>query len=63
VAHYLAVLEQANLTGLLEFCRRYPKFQPLVLCSPERAEETIAGMRLMSWRDFLLGKPLAAESK
>jgi predicted AAA+ superfamily ATPase len=47
-----------DLGGLLEFCRRYRDFQPLVLCSRERAEDTIAGVRLMSWGDFLLGKPL-----
>ena len=47
-----------DLGGLLEFCRRYPAFQPLVLCSRERASDTIAGVRLMYWGDFLLGKPL-----
>lgn len=48
-----------DLGSLLEFCRRYPEFQPLVLCSRERAEETMPGVRLMYWGDFLLGKPLA----
>ena len=47
-----------ELGGLFEFCRRYPDFQPLVLCSQELADETIAGVRLMSWSDFLLDKPL-----
>ena len=47
-----------DLGGLLEFCRRYPAFQPLVLCSRARASDTIAGVRLMYWGDFLLGKPL-----
>lgn len=47
-----------DLGGLLEFCRRYPEFQPLVVCSRSRAEDTIAGVRLMYWGDFLLGKPL-----
>lgn len=47
-----------DLAGLLEFCRRYPGFTPLVLCSRERADDTIPGVRLMFWGDFLLGKPL-----
>jgi hypothetical protein len=28
-----------DLPGLFEFCRRYPAFQPLVLCSRERIRE------------------------
>lgn len=47
-----------DLGGLLEFCRRYPSFQPLVLCSRERAVDTLPGVSLMAWTDFLLGKPL-----
>lgn len=47
-----------DLGGLLEFCRRYPDFQPLVLCSRDRADDSIAGVRMMFWGDFLLGKPL-----
>ena len=47
-----------DLGGLLEFCRRYSDFRPLVLCARERAEDVIAGVRLMFWGDFLLGKPL-----
>ena len=47
-----------DLGGVLEFCRRYPGFRPLVLCSRERADDSIAGVRLMFWGDFLLGKPL-----
>jgi len=46
-----------DLAGLLEFCRRYPEFQPLVLCSPERAGELITGVHLMPWGEFLLGQP------
>jgi predicted AAA+ superfamily ATPase len=46
-----------ELGGLLEFCRRHPAFQPLVLCSRERAEESLPGLRFMYWGDFLLGKP------
>ncbi len=47
-----------DLGGLLEFCRRYPDFQLLVLCSRDRADDTISGVRLMYWGDFLLGKSL-----
>ena len=47
-----------DMGGLLEFCRRHPDFQPVVLCSPERAGEIVAGVRTMFWGDFLLGKPL-----
>jgi predicted AAA+ superfamily ATPase len=47
-----------DLGGLLEFCRRYPGFRPLVLCSREHAEDTLADVRRMFWGDFLLGKPL-----
>jgi predicted AAA+ superfamily ATPase len=49
---------ERDLGGLLEFCRRDPEFQPLVLCSRERVEDSIPGVRLMYWGDFLLGKPL-----
>ncbi|MBI5211636.1 MAG: ATP-binding protein [Elusimicrobia bacterium] len=44
-----------DLAGLLEFCRRHPDFQPLVLCSRGRAGEGIPGIRTMYWGDFLLG--------
>ena len=47
-----------DLRGLLEFCRRYPAFQPLLLCSPERAADPMTGVRFMAWTDFLLGKAL-----
>ena len=30
----------------------------LVFCSQERADDSIPGVRLMYWGDFLLGKPL-----
>lgn len=49
-----------DLRGLLEFCRRYPSFQPLVLTAP--GDEAIAkkhGTRAISWVDFLLGGPPA----
>ncbi|MFH1723328.1 MAG: AAA family ATPase [Elusimicrobiota bacterium] len=54
-----------DLRGLLEFCRRYPDFQPLVLCSRRYASETISGVRMMYWGDFLMGAgpDESAESK
>jgi uncharacterized protein len=48
----------SDLRGLLEFCRRYPSFQPLVLTAP--GDEGIAkkhGIHALSWVDFLLGGP------
>jgi predicted AAA+ superfamily ATPase len=49
-----------DLGGLLEFCRRYPEFQPLALCPRDRAGDSISGVRLMYWGDFLLGEPPSA---
>lgn len=45
-----------DLGGLLEFCRRHPEFEPLVLCSRQRATEKLEGIRTLYWGDFLLGK-------
>lgn len=45
-----------DLAGLLEFCRRYPEFKPLVLCSRKRAAEKLEGIATLYWGDFLLGK-------
>ncbi|RME95759.1 MAG: ATP-binding protein [Verrucomicrobia bacterium] len=47
-----------DLVGLLEFCRRYPDFRPLVLCPQERVQDEIPGVHLMAWADFLWGRPL-----
>jgi uncharacterized protein len=47
------------LRGLLEFCRRYPEFKPLVICAP--GDESIAervGIDSMSWENFLVTGPL-----
>jgi uncharacterized protein len=52
-----------DLQGLFEFCRRYPAFQPMVLCSRERAKDRIPGTRLMYWGDFLLTGPGSNGSK
>ena len=45
-----------DLRGVLEFCRRYPRFTPLVLtgAGAHNAVE-MAGVRSMTWGDFLLG--------
>jgi len=47
-----------SLRGLLEFCRRNPKFIPLVISAP--GDEEIArrhGIRGVSWDDFLVSGP------
>ena len=47
-----------SLNGLLEFCRRNPKFTPLVISAP--GNEEIArrhGIRGVSWEDFLVSGP------
>jgi hypothetical protein len=47
-----------ELQGLLEFCRRYPRYQPLVITAP--GEETVAsriGVTAINWPDFLLSGP------
>ncbi len=55
--------ELQDLKGLLEFCRRNPKFRPLVITAP--GGEMIAerhGLSALSWKEFLLsGPPSAAE--
>ena len=46
------------LRGLLEFCRRYPAFTPLVISAS--GDEEIArrhGVASMSWEDFLISGP------
>lgn len=48
----------SELRGLLEFCRRYPRYQPLVITAP--GEETVAtriGVTAINWSDFLLSGP------
>jgi len=47
--------QPSELRGLLEFCRRYPRFRPLLVTSPEnRAAAESAGVASMTWSDFLL---------
>jgi uncharacterized protein len=47
-----------DLRGLLEFCRRYPAFTPLVITAPGD-EETARrlGLQGISWVDFLFSGP------
>lgn len=48
----------SELRGLLEFCRRFPRYQPLVIAAP--GEETVAsrvGVNAITWSDFLLSGP------
>lgn len=47
-----------HLTGLLEFTRRHPRFQPLVLCDEAHvsaARQT--GVEAIAWREFLWSGP------
>lgn len=49
-----------DLRGLFEFCRRFPKFRPLVLTAPGREQEARSrGAAAQSWEDFLLAGPNA----
>jgi len=47
-----------RLKGLLEFCRRHPKFQPLVITAP--GQEVTArrhGLSALNWKEFLMSGP------
>jgi hypothetical protein len=51
----------AQLRGLAEFTRRYPRYRPLVLCDPEaRSAIERLGLPALSWRAYLLGGPGSA---
>ncbi len=48
----------SDLRGLLEFCRRHPRFRPLVLRGPEGADAARrVGVDSMPWAKFLLSGP------
>lgn len=48
----------ADLRGLLEFNRRFPKYRPLLLCdAAEQATAARLSVPAMSWQEFLLGGP------
>ncbi|MBI2155279.1 MAG: ATP-binding protein [Candidatus Rokubacteria bacterium] len=50
-----------EMRGLLEFAKRFPKYQPLLLCDAERlpAAERL-GVTAISWERFLLSGPPGA---
>jgi len=51
-------LAVADLTGLAEFTRRFPRFRPLVLCDQASiAVAERAGLQAMPWHEFLLTGP------
>lgn len=48
-----------DLRGLLEFCRLYPKFRPLLLCNEgDEAPGRDGGVRTQSWASFLMNGPI-----
>jgi predicted AAA+ superfamily ATPase len=51
-------IDSKDLRGLFEFCRRYPRFRPLVV-TPHGAETQARnlGAAAVSWADFLLSGP------
>jgi len=48
-----------SLKGLLEFCRRNPKFTPLLITPPGDNDGDHHGVHTVSWEDFLLSGPPA----
>lgn len=47
-----------DLRGLLEFCRLYPDFRPLLLCNEgDEASGRDGGVRTQSWASFLMNGP------
>jgi hypothetical protein len=54
------VFDSKDLRGLFEFCRRYPRFRPLVItASGNEPQARKLGAASMSWSDFLLSGPPA----
>ncbi|TMB21724.1 MAG: ATP-binding protein [Deltaproteobacteria bacterium] len=50
----------AEVRGLLEFTRRFPRYQPLLLCDPsELPAAARVGVPAISWKRFLLDGPKA----
>jgi len=57
-------LQMADLTGLLEFVRRFPRFKPLVICNAgARATAERAGVLAMTWQEYLLQGPDGAAGR
>jgi uncharacterized protein len=54
-------IDPSRLRGLIEFCRRFPDYEPLVLCDrPQVSVVQRAGLRSLPWQEFLLNRlPLA----
>src|SRR5262249_21874649 len=51
----------SDLTGLLEFSRRHPRFRPLVVCTEaHRATAERLGVPATTWQSFCLEGPSAA---
>jgi uncharacterized protein len=51
-------LQAADLKGLLEFVRRFPRFKPLIVCDGElRATAERLGVPAITWRQYLLDGP------
>lgn len=52
--------DPSDLRGLLEFCRRFTRFRPLVVTAPgNEVSATRLDLAAVSWQDFLLGGPPA----
>jgi len=50
--------DATQVRGLLEFCRRSPRYQPLVITAPgDEPLATRLGAPAMNWSDFLLAGP------
>jgi hypothetical protein len=48
----------ADVRGLLEFTRRFPRYQPLLLCDPSGLPAAArVGVPAISWKRFLLAGP------
>jgi uncharacterized protein len=50
--------DSKDLRGLLEFCRRYPRYRPLVVTAPgDEQQAQRLGLSSINWSDFLLAGP------
>jgi predicted AAA+ superfamily ATPase len=51
-------VESTDLRGLLEFCKRYPQYRPLVVTAPgQQSAVNRLGVAAVTWTDFLLSGP------
>ena len=56
-------ISAADLRGLAELARRYPKYRPLVVCDEEaRPVAERAGLTSMAWTELLLEGPPTARA-